>query len=229
MQQSPSIKFKESLAEVRQLLAIHAQLTGTGPGRRHKVEVLNKSAVLFACASFEAFVESLAVDAYAHLVAESNDHSALPTPVLRAIAAQLKADKHELRIWDLAGNGWRHVCEQHKQAVLSKYIGPFNTPKPHNVQSLLKELLGLEDLSACWTWRGVTSSKAKERLTRFVELRGALAHGERPAPKVTLNNVRSHLGFLAPLSVRSSNHVRDYCHKVTGKFPWPKVLYGKTE
>jgi hypothetical protein len=229
MHRSPSIKFKESLSEVGQLLAIHEQLTGTGPGRRHKVEVLNKSAILFACAAFEAFVESLATDAFSHVVDASPDHSALPKAVLRSIAETVKADRNELKVWELAGTGWRAVCDSYKKAVLSKYVGPFNTPKPHNVESLLRELVGLPDLPQCWKWNGMTAVKAEAKLKQFVALRGSLAHGEKPAPKVTKRDVTTYVSFLAPLSVRSSNHVREHCYKVTGKHPWPRVSYGTIE
>jgi RiboL-PSP-HEPN len=227
MSTSPSLVFRDSLTEVHQLMEIHTRLTGTGPGRRHQVEVLNKSAVLFACAAFEAFVETLATDAFTQIVATAKDHSALPKPMLRSIAALLKEDKNDIKIWDLAGTGWRSVCERYKEAILRKHVGPFNTPKPHNIEALVRDLIGLPDLPTAWKWPGMIPTDASTRLKQFVELRGALAHGEKPPPKVGKRDVERFLTFLAPLSVRSSNHVRDYCHSVTGKYPWPSVYIGK--
>jgi hypothetical protein len=66
----------------------------------------------------------------------------------------------------------------------------------------------------------VSSATAKKKLKDFVELRGALAHGEKPAPKVTKRDVWSTARFLAPLRVRTANQVRQYCHGTTGKNPW---------
>jgi RiboL-PSP-HEPN len=225
MNQSPSLLFRDSLKEVSQLLDIHARLTGTGPGRRHQVEVLNKSAVLFTCAAFEAFIESMAEQAFTALVSSATDHNALPKPILRSVANQLREDKNELRIWDLAGTGWKQACDTYRTAILGKHTGPFNTPKPHNIDALFKDLIGLPELSKCWQWPRMRNDAAIAKLKSFVELRGALAHGAQPAPSVTKRDVVRYVAFLAPLSVRSANRVRDYCHQATGAYPWPLVRF----
>jgi RiboL-PSP-HEPN len=226
MNTSPSLVFRDSLDEVHALLQIHAQLTSEGPGRRHNVEVLNKSAILFACAAFEAFVENLATNAFEHIVNDSKDHSALPKQILRATATLLKDDKNDIKVWELAGTGWKTVVESYRKGIVFKYIGPFNTPKPHNIEALLRELIGMPNLPASWHWGGMSAAAAQEKLKAFVTLRGALAHGEKPPPKVRKQDVNSYLAFLGALSVRSSNQVRHYCHSVTGKYPWGSVIYG---
>lgn len=207
-------------------MGIHAKLTGTGPGRRRNVEVLNKSAILFTCAAFEAFIETLASEAFHHLVSDAADPSALPKPIRKAIAEHIRGDKNELRMWDLAGDGWRRVGQQYKDAVIAKYTGPFNSPKPHNIEALIRELTGLADIHTNWRWKGMTPENAAEKLKRFVELRGGLAHGQKPAPKVSKAQVVSFINFLAPLSVRSANVLRTYCHQQTGKYPWRSVHIG---
>jgi hypothetical protein len=229
MNRSPSLIFKDSLTEVLVLLEIHAQLTGEGPGRRHNVEVLNKSAILFACAAFEAFIENLATDAFEHIINASKDHTTLPKQILKATAALLKEDKNDIKVWELAGAGWKTVVESYKKGIVFKYIGPFNTPKPHNIEALLRELIGMPDLPASWHWGGMSAVGAQTKLKAFVELRGALAHGKKPPPKVRKQDVKSYLSFLGPLSVRSSNQVRHYCHSITGKYPWGVVVYGKVK
>ena len=229
MNKSPSLRFKDSLGEAFRLLDIHEELTGIGPGRRRNVEVLNKSAILFVCAAFEAFVETLAEEAFQHLVVDSKDSAALPKAIRQAIADVVRSDKNELKVWDLAGDGWRSVSQQYRVAVLAKYTGPFNTPKPHNIEALFRELVGLKSLPAEWKWKGMTSEKASLKLKDFVTLRGALAHGEIPAPTVNKAQALSYLKFLAAISVRSSNVVRKYCHQTTGKYPWAPVHYNSIE
>lgn len=226
MRTSPSIVFRDSLNEVRQLLTIHTQLTGTDPGRRHKVEILNKSSIIFACAAFEAFVEELAKSAFDHIVEKSENHNVLPKPILQAIADSLKKDNNEIKVWDLAGKGWKRVVGTYRTNILSKYVGSFNTPKPDNINKLIQEMIGLQNLSSAWSWKRMSTSASDEKLKAFCKLRGALAHGENPAPTVRKNDVTSYLGFLATLSVRSSNRVRDYCHEVTGSYPWEQVYFG---
>lgn len=227
MDQSPSLVFRDSLAEVGQLIAMHAALTGTGPGRRHNVEILNKSAVIFACAAFEAFVEVLVSESFSHLVKSAPDHTGLPNSVLRAIATSLREDPHELRVWELAGDGWKSVADSYRKRLIRKYIGPFNTPKPGNIDELVKRLIGLDQLFSKLSWQGMPASSTKSNLVDFVELRGLLAHGNRPGRSVTKKAVTGYLDFLAPLSVRMSNVIRDYCHGIAGTHPWPTVSFGR--
>lgn len=222
---SPSITFRDSLSEALTLMQIHATLTGDGPGRRRNVEVLSKSAILLICASFEAFVETLASEAFLHLVSDAKSAHDLPKPIRKAIAESVKKDKNELKVWDLAGDGWRVVGAEYRSSVIKSYTGPFNTPKPHNIKELMRELVGFDDMPSHWKWKGMTSNNACENLKAFVELRGALAHGAKPAPTVTKAHVTRCIHFLAPLSVRSSNVLRHFCHEATGKYPWATAHY----
>ena len=208
---------------------MHEMLTGTGPGRRHKVEVLNKSAVLFLCASFEAFIEDLSVRAFDHIVLKSPTPSALPKSIRKTIAESLKNDPNVLKVWDLAGDGWKAVAGAHKKAVLDRHVGKFNTPKPGIIEQLLKDLIGFEDADNAFTWKNMNSKNAKEKLKSFVEIRGALALGESPAPKVGKAKVISYLNFLAPLSVRFSNEVARYVEKQTGHLPWSLAHFNSIE
>lgn len=226
MKESPSLSFRDNLEEVKQLMTMHAVLGGIGPGRKHKVEVLNKSAILFVCAAFEAFIEELATRSFDHITQSAKDHSALPKPILKAIAEILRNDKNEIKVWALAGDGWKAVAESYKTQLIKKYVGPFNTPKPHNVEALLKELTGFPMPSSVWQWKGMSAASAKEKLKTFVELRGSLAHGNKPSNPVLKKDVVSYLSFLAPLSVRFSNEMRTYCTDVTGKAPWTVVSFG---
>lgn len=226
MAESPSLLFKSNLGEVTQLMKMHAALAGSGRGRKHKVEVLNKSAILFACAAFEAFIEDLAKRSFDHLVLKSNDHTKIPRDILKSIAISLREDRNEMRVWDIAGDGWKTTAEHHKQNLISKYIGPFNTPKPGNIESLLKKLTGFPDTYPVWTWQGMSETASKNKLREFVELRGALAHGSKPQRPVLMKNVRAYVKFLAAFSVRLSNDMRSYCIDLTNEAPWPSVHYG---
>lgn len=226
MPESPSLLFKDNLKEVSLLMVMHSALSGPGPGRKHRVEVLNKSAIIFACAAFEAFIEDLASRSFDHIVSKSKDYKALPKSILKSIAEAVRNDKNEIKVWDLAGDGWRTVAESHKTALIRKYVGPFNTPKPHNIESLLRELTGFPLPLRTWQWMGMSAATSKGRLKTFVELRGALAHGAKPAPPVLKKDVTAYIKLLALLSVRLSNDMRAYCSKVTGEEPWDPVSFG---
>lgn len=226
MEDSPSLLFKDNLKEVYQLMAMHAKFAGKGVGRKYHVDVLNKSAILFACASFEAFIEDLATRSFDHLILKSRNHTALPKAMLKSIAEVLRNDKNEIKIWDLAGDGWRTVAEHYKENVIQKYIVPFHAPKPDNIEALLRRLIGFPESYPVWRWRGMSEAASKKKLTTFVELRGALAHGSKPSPRVLKKDVFGYGRFLAALSVRLSNDVLRYCQQVTGEKPWQSVRYG---
>ena len=57
------LNVRTNLSQIVRLLDIHTHLTGAGPGRRRDVQVLNKSAVLLLVATWEAYVEDLAISA----------------------------------------------------------------------------------------------------------------------------------------------------------------------
>ena len=222
---SPSLRFRHSLTEVNRLLEIHSELTGTASGRRRNVAILHKSSVLFLCAAFEAFIEILATEAFHHIVAEAAQPSVLPVAIRRSIALALRDDRNELAPWALAAEGWRVKCDTHKEIVVRKFTGTFNSPKPHNIDLLLKELIGLDDITSHWQWRGMQPALAISRLKDFVQLRGALAHSEEPAPVVNKADVIRSIGLLSGISVRSSNVVGEYCEGATGRSPWPVAKY----
>jgi hypothetical protein len=225
----PARRFRKNLKEVEDLLQMHAAITGGGPGRPRDVEVLNKSAILFTCAAFEAFIEDLATATFNHIVSDSEDPASLPLPLRKHVAEVIKTDKNELKVWELAGDGWRQVTEAYKTTVVRNHTSgnAFNTPNPHNIEELFRRLVGYSDLPKQWSWKGMSSARAAEKLKGFVKLRGALAHGEQPAPSVTKAAVLGYLGFMAPLACRSSNIMREYCQTTTGRYPWRRIVYGK--
>lgn len=187
---------------------------------------MNKSAILFLCSAFEAFVEDLASAAFEYIVSNTPSPEKLPTPIRRSIAESLRTDKNELKVWELAADGWKSVAAAHKSRIVDKYVGHFNTPKYGNIENLLSELLGFNGTEESFKWRSMPAKTSKEKLREFVELRGALAHGEKPAPSVRKEQVIKYLNLLAPLSVRLSNEVSNHIEKQIGKRPWQEAEYG---
>ena len=63
--------FDKNAADIERLLEIHADLGGDQRGRRFRLEVLNKSAVVLITAFWEAYCEDLAAEALDHLIQHS--------------------------------------------------------------------------------------------------------------------------------------------------------------
>lgn len=222
---SPFELFFTNLTDTQRLLEIHQQLGGDGPGRRHRLEALNKSAIVLMCAAFEAFIETLATQSFSSLVDETHDPGHLPDTLRRAVAEKLKASPHHLQVWDLAGDGWKAACTAHKQQAIEQYTAKMNTPKAGQIDELFKKLLGIPDFSDGWGWHNMPSQRCKDKLRRFVELRGAIAHGEQPAPRVQRNHAIIYLNFLGYLTACCNNLMRDWCHQATGVYPWEPAVY----
>ena len=154
----PIVNLTESMKDAKRLLEIHSDVGGTEQGRRYGLDVLNKSGVMFVAAAWEAFVEDVATQAIDYILSVAKDYTSIPLPIRKATAKGLEADKNELKVWDLAGRGWKSVVTDYRNQIIREEIATFNTPKPNNVNTLFKKLLGVEKISKKWYWqKGVKS------------------------------------------------------------------------
>lgn len=222
---SPIINLNKSMKDVKRLIEIHADVGGTEKGRRYGLDVLNKSGVLFVSAAWEAFVEDVAIQAIDHILKSAKDCRSIPLPIRRAAAKDLEEDKNDLKVWDLAGNGWKTVVRKYRDQLIREQIATFNTPKPHNVDNLFKKLIGIEKVSITWYWQGMSKTKAYSKLKEFIETRGAIAHRGNLPQSITKSYVEGHRKFIYRLAVKTSNIIRSEVKKHVGSFPWKKAKY----
>jgi len=61
------IRFDKNCEDVERLLEVHRDLGGSGRGRRRRLEVLNKSAIVLLYAFWEAYCEDIAAEGLNHL------------------------------------------------------------------------------------------------------------------------------------------------------------------
>ena len=78
--------FDQSCDDVERLLEIHADLGGEAPGRRRRLEVLNRSAIVLVTALWEAYCEDIAAEALDHLVSQAQSADVLPVELRRQVA-----------------------------------------------------------------------------------------------------------------------------------------------
>ena len=93
----------DNVKEVDRLRKILSQITPKGPGRKHNVQVLHKSAIVLLVACWEAYVEDLVEASLEHMTIACKDHKAFPKYVLERVAAAHTG----LAVWELAGEGWK--------------------------------------------------------------------------------------------------------------------------
>ena len=202
--------------EVLRLSEIHRKLTGSAPGRRHNVEILNKSSVVLLVATWEALVEDLADAALAAIVDRCKEPEKLPLALRERVATGCQG----MNAWKLAGTGWRKACQDNLKEALAKTTGKLNTPKTDQVNSLFERAVGLRDLSSAWHWRGMSVAAATKKLDNLITLRGSIAHRVQSSTVVRQTTVRDHESFLITLVILSSNRVRRHVKEHCGTYPW---------
>lgn len=216
---SPPRTLIENLKEVMGLIQIHEKSTGTGPGRRHNVGVLNKSAIVLTTACWEAFVEDVVTRGASRL---SNQLAAdkMPKKVKQAICRSLVKSDHELAAWELAGDGWRKAV----RTYVAGKIEAFNNPKPERVNDLLENCLGLASVSSSWKWNGMSPEKACAKLEVMVQLRGQIAHRVSVSTYVTKAQAIDYLEFVQRLAIATGDAARKHIRGLTGNYPWPPLI-----
>ena len=223
----PIQNLETNIAEVKRLLAIHNELTGSSPGRKHNVEVLNKSAVVLLVACWEAFIEDLASAAFEAMLKHAPDHTIFPDDVLTQASKKLKAAPDNREVWRLAGKGWQAVLTDHKSDLFKEYIGKLNTPKPKQIDALFSSLIGVSSLSTRRRWHKNDADRTTKKLTALVELRGSIAHRVATSQSVRKAAVNDYMDFIYRLAVISANRIRAFIHARTKKSEWNSYRYGK--
>ena len=220
---------KKNLEEVNRLLEIHVDVSGSGPGRKRNVQVLNKSALIMLLACWESYVEDAAENCFDFMLNHANRPSVFPEHVLALAAKEVKKSDPS-RVWGLAGEGWRDELKRHKQKILDKYIvkGSFNTPSSANIDRLYSELVGLKSLSAEWFWPKMSNDKAKAKLEELIDLRGSIAHRVEASRTVYKKDVEFYKRFISRLAVITHNRATALVYVRTGHRPWRRYRHGKT-
>lgn len=213
---------RQSVAEVRRLVDIHTHLTGTGPGRRYDVQVLNKSAILLTVATWESCIEALVTGAAAFMAEELETSNAVPTRLSTVIASRLKAQKHDGAVWGLADSGWREYIK----LEAADRIKRLNTPSAQNIDDLVYNTIGLNNLSSQWHWLGGNNKAVVEKLNSLIEMRHEIAHGVAASRPVTKAYVKQSSLFVIRLAAISSNRVGEFLFSLTGKRPWDRYVKG---
>lgn len=175
------VNIRTNLGEVNRLLEIHREITASAPGRRQKVQVLNRSAILLLVATWEAYVEDLAILACRFMVEKAESSDALPDLALVKTSRRLESDPNHNSIWKLSGDGWKNELLAQVEIETSR----LNSPNAKNIDLLFADTLGLRNLSQNWYWSGAGRDITIGRLERLIELRGEIAHRVQASGSVT--------------------------------------------
>jgi hypothetical protein len=188
-------------ADIDRIFEIHNLLRAGQRGiGRQRLEVVNKAAVVLVTAFWEAFCEDLATEAVSHLAEHAKSPQDLPLGLRKRIARDLTKDRHELAIWQLADDGWRSLLKGRLGELQEERDWKLNTPKAERIDWFFQSALGLVHISDSWRWPGMSAEGARDKLDRYIALRGEIAHrgaAAKPVSKTTVKNYYNHVSHLA--------------------------------
>lgn len=219
-------RFNENIEEISLLMTLNSNEIRSEHGGPHKVEILNKSAIVLATTCWEANIEDLAKTAFQFMLDNASGPNLFPAKLLALVSSDMfginKSKKtDERKIWSLAGEGWRNILRQYCELRIKS----LHTPSAKIIDSLFKDLLGLNNLSKCWKWRGVTNRLAIEKLDNLISTRGDIAHKLSTNNYIKKGDVLKAIKLVSNLAVNSSNAVREHLIEITGKEPWGEVIF----
>lgn len=210
------IALDQNLKDVEDLLKLHEEKGGTGPGRRYGLEVLNKSAVVLITSFWEAYCEDIAEEGLECIVAHAKTSDALPKEIKKVIAKELKGDVNELAIWKISDDKWRAVLRSHLNALQEARNRKLNTPKHKNIDDLFESAIGLANVSSKWTLSPKTKAEqARAKLDKFVELRGEIAHRGKAKTSVKKATVVDYLDFIKQVAAKTGGAVNIHVKAIT--------------
>lgn len=224
MASKSSQAFRDNSADVERLLEI-ARSNSDGPDAE---EAVHKSAIVLMTSFWEAYCEDIAAEGMVHLITHIDDFADLPKRMRQDLAAELKNSKNELAVWDLAGDGWRDALWDRFEAYNKTRTGQFNTPKPAQVDELFDKALGIPRISDTWTVRKprrpaqqlMTAQEARDKLTEYVTLRGAIAHRGYAEEQVTYQKVHDYYTFINRIVGKTGGRVNTAVKRITGIPLW---------
>lgn len=212
--------FDKNGEDIERLLEIHGLIAGDQVGRKHQVEVLNKASIVLITAIWEAYCEDIAAEGLEFLVQHAPDAGSLPKELRKQVAKELAVDNDQLAMWRLAGDGWRPVLEKRLADLQAERNRKLNTPKTGQINDLFIRALGIGSMSRCWYWQGMKADVAANKLDKFVELRGAIAHRGAASSAVRKAQVTEYYDLVKRLVGRTGGNVKKELKRATGKELW---------
>jgi hypothetical protein len=134
----------------------------------------------------------------------------------KAVAKTLKADTHELAVWDLADDGWREVLRSRLADLQQERNRKLNTPKTVQIDDLFVRAVGVSSVSSRWYWNNMPAQRAKDKLDSYVSLRGEVAHRGRAARTIGKAQVVDYYSHVRLLVGKTDTYINRMVRSSTG-------------
>lgn len=208
------LAFHDNSDDVRSLWTLHQAAKSSRAVKRH-LGPANKGTYLLIASLWETYCEDVLLETTAEMVAGIKHPDSLPVTVRRAIARDLKEDRHELSPWVLAGDGWRSVADARARQLCRQLI--FNSPKAGNVDELFRRTLGIERVSDDWFTERVPEPRVA--LDDHIARRGELAH-RAAATTISKRQVSDFYQLVMDLTLAMDKRLGRFLLEATGQNPY---------
>jgi hypothetical protein len=217
MESNAKQKFDKNCEDINKLLEFHELSGGSSRGRRYGLEVLNKSAVVLICAIWEAYCEDIAAEGLEHIVNYATSADSLSEDIKKQVVKYLDKEKHDLKVWKLADEGWRNYLRLMLVNLQEQRNRNLNTPKFDNIDDLFEKSLGINKMSKNWRWKKMSSHESTAKLDKYIDLRGAIAHRGKAGETVKKHQVNAFLNHVKQIVDIIEQVVFNYVTQMTGR------------
>ncbi len=214
------LRLDQNATDVLVLWHIHADATRSGKSKNSRTDVLNRATIIFISACWESYIEDVAVEGFDFLLENAASPDSFPAKVRTLASKELREAKDERRVWALAGAGWQQVLRSHRDCVIARWLQDFNTPKSSQVSELFANLLDYRDITAAWSWPGMTTEEARRALDHYMTIRGNIAHRTKHSDAVHKTWSKRFFGHVLRLADRTDEALTDHLRQLTGITPW---------
>jgi len=190
--------FQYNLEDVKRLIESHGALSGTGQGRRGLGHI-TRSGVVMLCAAWELYLEQVVIEGLKFAVTFTGSPDSLPLPVQKELSSFVRKHKNELKPLQLSGEGWKSLLQGHASTIVER----FNTPKSSPTDDMFNKLLGLSNLSECWTI-------GADAVDKFVSARGDIAHRGRHSDYVKIWQLQNQKNDIFSAAIDTDGCVAEY-------------------
>jgi len=102
-------------------------------------------------------------------------------------------------------------------ASVRSLVGRFNNPDTQHTVGLVRDCIGMPDVTTYWHWTRTSPERAKERLEEAIKLRHQIAHGVTPRPIIHNQQYAGRLpGFFRRLGEKTDKGISDYLRTAYG-------------
>ena len=185
-------------------------------------DIVLRSAVVMLVTYWEAYVEDIVTEGVAHLVKHASDPQKLPKELRKAIAKELKADKNDIAIWQLAGDGWRSLLTKRLPDLTKGRNRSFNTPKSGQTREFVRSALGIDNITSSWKVDSKESAESCQTLDKLVELRGKIAHRGKLSKPLRVDDITTLTEWIKQLVSKTGGNINTCLKKSCGVPLWSK-------